>query len=161
MKARTGCIVAMLCCVPPFGGAWGATLDSHVVAFDLQAINEVFITGGPSLTVDTAVAGQEPTDDINSTSSYAITTNGTSKRLTASIDVAMPTDITLQISLAAPTASGTSAGYITLTTTAADVVTGITKVAESGVVITYKLSATASAGVMASDTRIVTLTMTD
>jgi hypothetical protein len=41
-----------------------------------------------------------------------------------------------------------------------DVVTGITKLAESGLSISYGLTATAAAGVVSSTTRTVTYTIT-
>ena len=66
---------------------------------------------------------------------------------------------TLQVNLGAPT-GGSSSGDVTLSTTAADLVTGITQRAESGLTVSYTLSATVAAGVVASDTRTVTLTLT-
>ena len=71
----------------------------------------------------------------------------------------MPANVTL--SLTAASASGSSAGEQTLSTTAADVVTGLTGVAESGQTLTYGLSATVAAGVVASASKTVTLTIVD
>ena len=62
--------------------------------------------------------------------------------------------------LAAPT-GGTSAGDVQLKTTAADLVTGISTLAESNHTITYKFYAGIAAGIVASTTRTVTLTLTD
>jgi len=64
------------------------------------------------------------------------------------------------LNLAAP-GSGTSAGAVTLGATDKDVVTGITQVAASGKSISYSLAATVAAGVVASSTKTVTLTLTD
>jgi hypothetical protein len=72
----------------------------------------------------------------------------------------MPANVTLQINLTAPT-GGSSSGDQSLSTTAADLVTSVTQVAESGLTIAYTLSATIDAGVVAQDTRTVTLTLTD
>ena len=66
----------------------------------------------------------------------------------------------LKANLAAPT-GGTSAGDVTLSNVAADVVTAITKRAETAKTITYTLSATVAAGVVASAQKTVTLTLTD
>jgi len=71
----------------------------------------------------------------------------------------MPAGITLTIDLVAPT-GGTSAGDVSLSTVAADAVTGISTLAESSKMIAYKLSATIAAGVVASASKTVTLTIT-
>ena len=72
----------------------------------------------------------------------------------------MPAGLTLTANVAAPTAAGSSAGAQTLSTIAVDVVTGITKLAEGGLNVTYSLSATPAAGVVSSTTRTVTYTIT-
>jgi hypothetical protein len=71
----------------------------------------------------------------------------------------MVSGLTLSSSLVAP-AGATSAGYMALSSVSADLVTGITKLAQGTLGVTYKLDATAAAGVVASDTRIVTYTIT-
>ena len=71
----------------------------------------------------------------------------------------MPSGVTLSASLAAPTGA-TSVGPVALTGTAQDLVTGIATLNESGKVITYNLSATSAAGVVASASKTVTLTIT-
>jgi hypothetical protein len=143
------------------GITFGSDVSSHSVSFDFQQINEITVTGSPSLTVSSAEAGQEPTGVTNSTSSCAITTNGTNKKITASIDSAMPAHVTLKVNVAAPSGSGTSQGDVILTTSAADVVTGISTEADSNMSITYKLDATVLAGVLSTDSVTVTFTLSD
>ena len=134
---------------------------TQTVTFEVQAIDEISASGDPGdLTVSTATAGSEPDAVTDNTTTYAVTTNGSNKKITGEVDVAMPANTTLQVNLAAPT-GGTSAGAVTLTATAADLVTAITETAESGMMITYSFSATVDAGIVASDTRTVTLTLTD
>ena len=140
--------------------ALGADVSTHVMTFDFQAINEIEVTGTPNLTIASAIAGEQPQEVTDSSSTCAITTNGTNKRITASIDTAMPAYVTLKVNVAAPTGSGTSQGDVTLTTSASDVVTGMSHVADSPT-ITYKLSATIQAGVLSTDTRTVTFTLSD
>jgi hypothetical protein len=143
------------------GAALGADVSSHVMTFNFQAINELEITGAPNLTIDSATAGEQPQEITDSSSIFAITTNGTNKRITASIDTAMPAYVTLKINVAAPSGSGTSQGDVTLVTSSSNVVTGISPVADSSPAITYKLSATVEAGVLSTDTRTVTFTLSD
>lgn len=143
------------------GAALGADVSTHVMTFDFQAVNEIEITGTPHLTIASAIAGEQPQEVTDSLSTCAITTNGANKRITASIDTAMPAYVTLKVHVAAPSGSGTSQGDVTLTTSAADVVTGISNVVDSSPTITYKLSATVQAGVLSTDTRTVTFTLSD
>lgn len=139
----------------------GGNVSSHVVVFDFQEINEIGFTGNPNLSISSAIPGQQPSDVTDASSICAITTNGTGKRLTASIDAPMPADTSLKVNVEAPSGSGASQGYVTLTTTASNVVTGISQVADSACTVTYKLSATVAAGVRSSDTRTVTFTLSD
>jgi hypothetical protein len=136
-----------------------AQTASHTVTFAVNAINQISVTGAPSLTITTATAGSAPTSVTDATSSWAVTCNQTGAKITASIASNMPAGLTLSSSLAAPTLA-TSAGFQSLSTTAVDVVTGITKLAQGSLGVSYKLDATAAAGVVASATRLVTYTIT-
>ena len=142
------------------GAAFAGNTATQTVTFEVQAIDEISASGDPgALTISTATAGSEPTDATDNSTTYAVTTNGTNKKITGDIDSDMPSNTTLQVNLGAPT-GGSSSGDVTLSTTAADLVTGITQRAESGLTVSYTLSATVAAGVVASDTRTVTLTLT-
>jgi hypothetical protein len=131
---------------------------TQTVSFEVQAIEEMEFTGSPSLVISTATAGSAPVS-VTANASYALTTNRTSRKITAALNSAMPTDVTLSVNLAAPSGAA-SAGTVELGTVAKDVVTGIGTVSASGLNVTYTLSATASAGVQAASTRTVTYTIT-
>ena len=135
-----------------------AQTANQTVTFQVDAINQIAFTGSPSLVVNTATAGSAPTA-ATANVSWAITTNQTGSKITASIGSNMPAGLTLTVNLAAPSV-GTSAGAQSLSTTAVDLVTGITKLAESGMNVGYSLSATTAAGVVSSTTRTVTYTIT-
>jgi hypothetical protein len=135
--------------------AQGAT---QTVTFQIDAINQIAFTGSPSLVVNTAMAGSNPSGS-STVASWAVTTNQSNAKITASIGAAMPTGLTLTVALTAPTGA-TSAGAQSLGTTAVDVVTGITQRAQSGLSVTYTLTAVPTAGVVASTTRTVTYTIT-
>lgn len=141
--------------------AVAANTAQQTVTFQVDAIDEVSVSGNPAnLVVNTATAGSQPDDDTDNSTSWAVTTNGTNKKMTGGINANMPANVTLEINLVAPT-GGSSSGDMSLSTTAADLVTSIPPVAESGLTITYTLSATIAAGIVAQDTRTVTLTLTD
>jgi len=143
-----------------FGAASAqAQTANQTVTFAVNAINQIAFAGAPSLTITTAVAGSAPTSATDATASWAVTTNQTNAKITASILTVMPAGLTLSSSLAAP-AGATSAGFQALGVVAVDLVTAITKLAQGSLGVTYKLDATAAAGVVASSTRVVTYTIT-
>lgn len=136
-----------------------ASAQQQTVTFSIDPINQMSVSGNPgALTINAATAGSAPTSVSDASTTWAITTNQTGTKVTAAIDQAMPANVTLRVSLAAPS-NASSAGAVPLTTSAADVVTGITKLSESGKVITYTLSATAAADVVANASRTVTYTV--
>jgi hypothetical protein len=135
-----------------------AQTATQSVTFQVDAINQIALSGSPSLVVNTATAGSAPTQ-ASAAATWAVTTNQTGAKITASINSAMNAGLTLQVNLSAP-AGATSAGAQTLSTTAVDVVTGITKLAQSGISVGYTLDATAAAGVVSSTSRTVTYTIT-
>jgi len=152
-------LASLLALIGP--AALASNTANQTVTFQVSAINEVSVSGNPAtLTVSAATAGSEPTEVTDTSTTYNITTNGTNKKLTGAIDTAMPSNVTLKANLAAPT-GGTSAGDVSLSATAQNLVTGITQKAESAKAIAYKLGATVAAGVVSSATRTVTLTVTD
>ena len=136
-----------------------AQTANQTVTFQVDAINQIAFTGSPSLVVSTATAGSPPSAVSSGVATWAVTTNQSGAKITASINSAMPAGLTLSSNLAAP-AGATGLGLTALTTTAADLVTGITKVAQGSLAVTYQLDATVAAGVVASTTRTVTYTIT-
>jgi hypothetical protein len=141
--------------------AFASDTTTQTVTFAVQAINELSVSGSPgALTVSTATAGQAPNVVTDSTTSYSITTNEDDRKITGAINTAMPSGVTLTVALQAPVGSGSTAGPVVLTTTAQELVTGISRLNETGRGITYSLQATAAAGVVSSASKTVTLTIT-
>ncbi len=144
------------------GALFAASSDTITLNYEVQAINEINIDDASvTLTVNTAVAGSQPTQ-VSQATTYDITTNCSTngKKLTAAINTAMPAGLTLSLNVAAPT-GGSSAGTTTITNVAADVVTGIDAVAESDIAMTFYLDATAGAGVIGAASKTLTLTLVD
>lgn len=113
-----------------------------------------------TLTITSAVAGQDLTLVTNSSTTYKVGTLLRTAKITAELSTALPTGVTLRITLAAPSGA-TSEGPVTLTTVPQDVVTnvpaGLTMLLVAGLSITYELSSTLGAGVVALTSRAVTL----
>jgi len=156
MKATRMFTVAALALV---AGRAQAQTALQTVTFQVTAINQIATTGAPSLTINTAVAGLAPTAATSAGNTWAVTCNQTGAKITASIPLAMPAGLTLSATLGAP-AGAASAGIQALGVAAVDMVTGITKLNQAGLALTYQLDATAAAGVIASSTRVVTYTIT-
>jgi hypothetical protein len=136
-----------------------AQTATQTVTFQVNAINQIAVTGTPSLTITAAAAGSAPTSVTSTGNTWSVTTNQSTASITASIPTVMPAGLTLSANLTAP-AGATSTGLTALGVTAVNVVTGITKLNSAGLALSYQLDATAAAGVVASATRVVTYTIT-
>ena len=139
--------------------ASAAAQATQTVTIQVDAINQIGVTGSPTMAITAAVAGNAPTTVTSSGNTWAVTTNQSTAKITASIGSAMPTGVTLSANLGAP-AGASSVGLVALGTVAVDVVTGITKLNSSGLTLSYQLDATSAAGVITSTTRVVTYTIT-
>jgi hypothetical protein len=143
------------------------------LTYQVEAINEISLTGIPSLILNSInaniTAGDTGPYSVSDTSTtYGIATNGENKKITGLIDTsAMPDDVTLSILLTAPTggttiASAIAQDFTNTTTVAKDLVQFISNVSKSDLLITYTLSATLDAEPMAnSDSLVITYTLTD
>ena len=149
-------LLAALVVAAPAAQAQSATQN---VTYAVNAINQIAFIGAPSLTITTATAGSAPTSVTDATATWAVTTNQTGAKISASIATAMPSGLTLNSSLVAPTGATAVAGFTALGTVAVDLVTGITKLAQGSLGVSYRLDATAAAGVVASATKTVTYTI--
>ena len=154
---RRGIITAVILGVLP-GMAAAQLSTTQTVQYQVNAINVIAFFGAPTLTVSTAVPGSDLTPTTSTGSTWAVTTNQSNSKITAVLNSSMPPGLTLTATLDAPSGA-TSAGAQALSTTAQDMVTGITKVAQGALNVVYGLTASVSAGVT-SGTRIVTYTIT-
>jgi hypothetical protein len=129
----------------------------HIVTVTISAINEISVTGAPSLTVSTATAGQDLDDDVDLvTCDLSWTTNAANKKITVATTLAP--SVTLKVVAVAPTA-GSAAAEVTLSTTAADFITGIGKTFGTSD-ITYTLAASVTDAIVTNETITVTYTIT-
>lgn len=154
-------VLNLVLLVALLGVASAAENTNQTVTYQVSSIDEISVSGNPgALVVNTAVPGSQPTAATDASTSYSITTNNSSRKITGAIDAAMPANTSLKASLTAPT-GGSSAGEVTLTASAQDLVTAISTLAESGLTISYEFSATLAAGIISSSQRTVTLTIAD
>lgn len=129
----------------------------------VQEINAISVSAGSvTLTIATATnPGSNPDAVTNASTTYSLTTNGSSKKVAAELSAAYAAGIELRLSAAAPT-GGASTGPQLLGTTAMDLVTGLTRVSASGMPLTYGASATVAViPNSAGETNQVTFTVTN
>lgn len=132
--------------------------QTATATYEVKSIEEMAVSGNPAaLVIDNATKLKDGVTDATTT--WNVTSNRTGTKVSAAINTAMPTGVTLTVNLTGPTGA-TSNGAVALGITAAELVTGITKVQESALTVTYGLKATPSAGIVASATKTVTYTIT-
>ena len=127
-----------------------------------QAVNSVTVSGSPAaMTITTATAGFAPNSVTNGVTTYTAKAKKATipQKITGMLNTVMPVGMTLTVNLAAPTGA-TSNGPVTLDATARDLVGNITNTTVQTRSITYVISATPAAGVVAPQSRTVTFTIT-
>lgn len=143
-----------------FAAVFAGTTATATVTYTIGSIDSIAISGDPAtLTVSTAVPGNPPSICVDSTTTYAITTNCAGRKITGALDSSLPVGVSLGAELAAPT-NATSSGSVDLTTTPQNLVTGISNIAEGGLTIAYCLCTTVDASQTAGATTTVTYTIT-
>ncbi|MEW5768086.1 MAG: hypothetical protein AB1797_10780 [bacterium] len=159
MKKVKVILLAAALCFGLTGLVMAGSSDNHSVTVTVSAINEVAVTGGAiTLTINTAVAGSEPTDATdNTTCDLDWTTNEATKKITVQTSLVSPKFI-LKVVAQNVAGSGTAAPQVTLSTTATNFVTSIST-ATGGCDLGYTASATAAQGT-GSDAHTVTYTLT-
>lgn len=136
-----------------------ATTATATVTYTIGSIDAITVSGNPGpLVVNSATAGSGPTSAVDASTTYAVTTNSTARRVTAALTTAMPTGVSLTVALQAPTGA-TSVGAVALTTAAQALVTGIANVAQGSLTVTYTLIATLAAAQVSGATNTVTYTI--
>ena len=132
------------------GGVWG-----------FASASEITVSGNPgALIINTAIAGSDLAPVTDASTTYGIDITDPNMKITGEIDTAMPSGTSLSVTLGAPTGA-TSMGQVTLSPTAQNLVTGLDEnMVESGMTISYELSASVSAGVVSTGSKTVTFTVT-
>ena len=119
------------------------------------------VTGTPApFVITTAIAGSQPVPLTNAATSYFVKVKNAAgpQRIAAQLDSPMPTGTTLTLTMGA-SAGATSLGPVSPDMSARDIVVNIAKENGSTFPITYVFTATVAAGVLPSQTRTVTFTM--
>ncbi len=127
-----------------------------VVNYEVEAIREIRFTG---LVEALVIAGSGDLAGVTGITTWGLTTNVGSQKVTGQVDQELETGLTLSLELEAPgTATASEAD---LGVAATDLVTGIGQVDAAGLTATFRLRADPTAGAVAATSRTVTLTLTD
>jgi len=111
----------------------------------------------PLLRISTAVAGSQPNAITTATTTYTVqVSSGGSRRITGRLSAAVPAGTTVTVTLNAPPGA-TSLGPVALDATERDLVINIPRPTNATLTITYVFSGTVTAGVVANNSRSVTL----
>jgi hypothetical protein len=157
MKKLTILFVA----VALLGLTGGLMAQAHVVTIQVQAIGQVAVDQDVTLTINTAVAGSEPTSDTDGTSALSWTVNGNTNRKITVKESGLPADVTLNVEAGTINKWGTGdptgvVGGVDLTGTDQDFMTTVGK-SRGNTDLNYTATATVDADVDDTD---VTVTYT-
>ena len=137
--------------------ALAADNDNHQVTVTVNDINELAVTGDDiTLTISSATAGQNPNQATNNTCGLEWTVNTTNKKITVATNQATFAHA-LRVQ-AASVSGGTSAGEVTISDTAQDLVTGVATTLGT-CTLNYRATATAAQGTQ-SVAHTITYTIT-
>lgn len=131
------------------------------VTITVAAVDIISVSSGAlTITIDNGTPGGALGPKTDNSTTYAITSNNpATTKITGSLGVAYSVGLSLDVTLTAPTSSGSSVGAVTLTTTDQNLVTGMSAQNEAGLGILYSASAAANFA-PGSETRTMTLTIT-
>ncbi len=135
---------------------------SQSVTLQVQAVTKIAVSGNPgALVISDAVAGSDLTSVSDNTTSYNITTNTDNMKIVASISATMPAGTRLLLQLGSN--RGLSVGSIDISNAVSpvDLVTGISKGSDPNQTISYVFAANADVPAIPSESRVITLTLTN
>ena len=136
-----------------------STTATAVITYTIGSIDSITVSGNPGLLlVSAADAGSQPLAATDFSTTYAVTTNNSSMRISGSLAMAMPTGVNISIELVAPSGASSS-GSTLMATTPSDLVTGIGPIAQGNLTITYTLSVYANAAPVSGASNTVTYTI--
>jgi hypothetical protein len=154
-----GLLLLLLLFLPLVLMAQGNT-TTQSVTIEVKPITKIAVTGnpGPLFVTDSGSDGLVVSD--NSTK-YSMLTNLENMKIVASINGPMPQGTKLMVKL--ETSAGVSNGFVDVSNASSpvDVVTGINKGADKNQSISYAFAADPSVTQVNSDSRVVTLTLTN
>jgi hypothetical protein len=155
-------LLLLFLCLPIVALAQTSSSVSQSVTIEVRPVTKIAVTGNPGtlFVTDMGTTSEALTVSDNSTK-YSMLTNLENMKIVASINGAMPQGTKLMMKL--ETSAGLSNGFVDVSnaSTPVDVVTGISKGSDRNQSITYAFAADPSVTQVNTDSRVVTLTLTN
>lgn len=126
-------ILAIVLAAIFFSTAYASVTATQKITIKVEAINEISVSGDP----ETFLISEDKSSIVDSSTTYAITTNQTNKKIVAKIDNELPKGLTLKVQLDPP--EGATSNEVALSTTQQDVILGMGPVAAKDMKIHYTL----------------------
>lgn len=161
---RTISLIILLAVIAS-GNLWSQTGGISVtqsVTIEVKPISKITVTGNPGpLLINDAIPGSNLSSVTDDNTKYSVTTNLDNMKIVASINDRMPAGTKLMVKLSSTKAA--SAGYVDLSSALepVDVVTGISRASEANQSISYTFAANADVSAIPTQSRIITLTLTN
>jgi hypothetical protein len=158
----TTALFLLFLCLPTVALAQTSSSVSQSVTVEVSPITKIAVTGNPGpLFVTDMGSGSETLSASDNSTKYSMLTNLENMKIVASINGPMPQGTKLMVKL--ETSAGLSNGYVDVSnaSTPVDVVTGINKGSDRNQSISYAFAADPSITQMNTDSRVVTLTLTN
>jgi len=142
MKKALSILLIFACLLYLEPSAFAGNSAQQTVQFAVEEINEVSVSGDPeTMYVQSGEPGRLPPEVSESSTTYNITTTSSNKKITVHLTQSSydPTFCYLKVNLQPPPGA-TSPGDVQIPgdNSSANVVTGISKVSQSGLGISYK-----------------------
>jgi len=147
------------------GTLWAQAGNSSVtqtVTIEVKPIARLSVTGNPSpLIINDAVPGSDLLSVSDENTKYSLTTNLDNMKIVASINDRMPAGTTLMVKLSSSKAASTGLVDLSSALNPVDVVTGLSKASDLNQSISYTFAANSDVYEIPTQTRVVTLTLTN
>lgn len=161
MIRRFAHLAILLTIISP-SALFAASNDTTTVNYEVQAINEFSISGNPAPMVISALQGEAGTElayVTDETTTYSITTNQTSRKITVGLNTAMPTATELFLTMAPAEGWTNNPLYPMLSDTAVTLVSGGPAVGTDLMLAWQFVAHVDRAGIVASQQKTVTFTL--
>jgi hypothetical protein len=155
-------LLAFCISIPLAALAQGGSAVVQHLTVEVKPITKMAVSGDPGgLYITDTNAGSDVTTVSDNNSKYSMLTNLDNMKIVASINSAMPAGTKLMVKL--ESSKGFSNGFVNVSNALSpvEVVTALGKGSDLNQTITYAFAADATAGQINSDSRVITLTLTD
>ncbi len=155
----------VLLLLTPAGTVWAQSANSSVtqsLTIEVKPITRLSVTGNPSpLIISDTVPGSDLSSVNDENTKYSVTTNLDNMKIVASINDRMPPGTKLMLKLSSSKAASAGLVDVSGAVSPVDVVTGLSRASEMNQSISYTFAANSDVIEIPTQTRVVTLTLTN